>query len=293
MKTSEFVKRKLAVEIDPAFSLRASFIVDHVIANNPKTILDVGCGRGFYLKIFSLLDGPNTIIGIDKNREYLSQARSLTRQDKRVKIKRGSIYKLPFLDGSFDIVVCSEVLEHLTDEKTALKELYRVTKPDGMLLITVPNSNFPFLWDPINWVLIHTLNTHINKNTWWLAGIWADHERLYSRKDIERVVSWVGFEIANTKEFIHWCWPGSHFLLYGLGKNIVEHLGVTPLNRFNFKSTGTLSRLFSQFFSFPSRLLDKRFPTKASMNICLVARKAPKARNKKSNKNQLFKPTNR
>jgi len=50
----------------------------------------------------------------------------------------GSAYSLPFNDNSFDLVVCSEVLEHLHEYKDAIKEISRVLRPGGQFLASVP-----------------------------------------------------------------------------------------------------------------------------------------------------------
>ena len=191
--------------------------------------------------------------------------------DKRINIKQGSIYKLPYRDNYFDFVICSEILEHLSDDKKALLEVERVLKPSGFLIITVPNYNFPFLWDPLNWILMRFFNTHINKDLWWLAGIWADHERLYTTDEIINVVK-KHFKILEMRQFISWCWPFSHFLLYGIGKNLVENLGFSQFSRFNFKKKSS-SSLLAKLIALPTDFLDKKLQNINSTNIAIVAKK--------------------
>src|SRR3989338_5467959 len=227
------VREILASEIDPAFSLRARFIAHELFTKKPKSVLDAGCGRGFYVNLASYA---------------------------------------PFKDKSFDFIVASEILEHLSDDRKALVELYRVLKKDCILVITVPNTNFPFLWDPLNWILMRVFNMHINKNMWWLAGIWADHERLYSEREINTLLSST-FHVLSSKLIVHWCFPFSHFLLYGIGKNVVENFGGTSFDRFDFEKEKPVSKLLARIFSLPSTILDTRFPRKSTMNIVISARK--------------------
>lgn len=163
------LKNFLKTEIDPAFAERAKIIFKTIEEYKPQKILDVGCGRGFYLYAISRYRFVKEIYGIDINNKYLKIAKKLC-QDERIKIQKASVYKLPYENNFFDLVICSEVLEHLKNDKKALVELHRVLKPKGKLIVTVPNYNFPFLWDPLNWVLMHFFNKHINKNIWWLAG---------------------------------------------------------------------------------------------------------------------------
>ncbi len=266
------LKNILKNEIDPAFACRAEFILKAVEKQKPKKILDAGCGRGFYLKALSLYQFPKEIHGIDINDNYLKIARKIS-DDKRIIIKRSSIYSLPYQKHYFDFVIASEILEHLTDDLKALAEIKRVLKPNGLLAITIPNYNFPFLWDPINWILMNFFNTHINKKIWWLAGIWADHERLYDIDKLKKLMSKTGFKIKKIEKTIHWCWPFSHFLLYGLGKNLVERFNLNQFNRFFVQKKKIFSLVLARLFSLPSNLLDKKIKIKnnPSVGICILA----------------------
>lgn len=256
-------------EIDPAFAKRAFFILQAMKYYKPKKILDVGCGRGFYLKALSLFKFPKEIHGIDINKDYLKVAKNIC-NDNRVFIQQANIYSLPFPNNYFDFIIASEILEHLKNDIAALLEIKRVLKPKGLVVITVPNYNFPFLWDPINWILMKFFNTHINKDIWWLAGIWADHQRLYTVEKISKLVLSVNFKIKKIEYAVRHCWPFSHFLLYGLGKNLIEKFNLYNLSRFNFNKKSISAQVISQFFKIPSILLDNLVPTKSSVNILVL-----------------------
>lgn len=260
----------LEYEIDPAFAKRAGLIFSEINKREPKKILDAGCGRGFYLKILSFFPFIKEIHGVDINDNYLKIAKKIN-LDTRVKIKKASLYNLPYENKYFDLIICSEVLEHLKNDQKALLELKRVVKSQGIIIITIPNKEFPFLWDPINWILMKFFKTHINKKIWWLAGIWADHQRLYDEKSIKNKVVKAGLEIIKIKKLIHWCWPFSHFLLYGVGKNLVEKLDLKSLNRFNIdKEKNFFVKFLAKFFSLPNHLLDKKLPKKSAVNLFLI-----------------------
>lgn len=228
------LKTLLDNEADPAFAKRAEFIFKVIEREKPEKILDVGCGRGFYIKSAALYGFIREIHGIDKNERYLAQAKEGV-LDKRINLQTGSAYGLPYKANYFDLVICSEVLEHLTYDARALREILRVLSPGGTLIVSVPSRNFPFLWDPINWTLMRFFNTHINKNIWWLAGMWADHLRLYSMGELTRKIEKVHLSVRQTSCVVHFCWPFSHLMLYGIGKNIVERLSVKSFSRFDFK----------------------------------------------------------
>jgi len=260
-------------EIDPAFALRSEFIFRHIEKNKSQTVLDAGCGRGYYVKLISMLPSTKKVVGIDINKEYLRRARVVLKNEKKTEIQQASIYKLPFEDNTFDAVICSEILEHLDDEATALKEIYRVLKPKGIFLASVPHQSFPFLWDPLNWILMKFFNTHVPKHIWWLAGIWADHERLYTKKGLVTTIQKQKFVVESRKEFIRWCWPFTHFMLYGIGKNIVERMGASEFDRFNIDQEKPLSRVIALIVRLPSLLLDKKLPISVSQTLAIAARK--------------------
>ncbi len=266
----KILKNFLSSEIDPAFAKRAEIIFKNIEKYKPKKVLDVGCGRGFYIKSLTFYKFIKEIHGIDINKNYLNQAKKIITNDERISLKLKTIYKTDYPNNYFDLIIASEVLEHLKNDQNALKEIRRILKPKGKLIITVPQKNFPFFWDPINWTLMKFFNTHIDKNIWWLAGIWADHERLYDKKMIIELLKSTGFKILSIKEIIHWSWPFSHFLLYGIGKNIVEKLKINEFNRFYFNSDKKISKILACLFEMPSNILDKKIKLKSSVGLVTV-----------------------
>lgn len=238
-------------EIDPAYSRRAEFIFRTIEKERPKKILDIGCGRGFYVHALTFYNFEKEIWGVDNNQGYLSEAKESI-QDERVHLLRGTVYSVPFADNYFDAIICSEVLEHLKNDRRALLEIYRVLKKGGSLIVTVPSKDFPLLWDPLNWILMRFFNTHINKNIWFLAGIWADHERLYEVATLTSMIKTAGFSILVSEKIVSFCWPFSHFLLYGIGKNIIEKLNMKNFSRFEYEKSDIKSFL-AKVFSFPTK----------------------------------------
>ena len=263
----------LAHELDPAFAARAALILRHVQPAGAGRILDVGCGRGFYTRAIAALYPQAAVVGVDYSKDYLTAAAEHTR-GMAVQFARADARSLPFESGEFDAIVCSEVLEHIVEDGAVLMELARVLRNDGLLLISVPNRQYPFMWDPLNWMLERVFGTHVPSHIWWLAGIWADHVRLYTAPELSRRVRSAGFTLDNLWLTTPRCMPFAHFLLYGIGKNIIERGFLPSCNRFDQEQGD--SRLLrwarSLLFAFddpPKGGTDESF----SVGIVLKARK--------------------
>jgi 2-polyprenyl-3-methyl-5-hydroxy-6-metoxy-1,4-benzoquinol methylase len=102
-----------------------------------ESILDAGCGEGFTMDKLIKSGIKAKLEGIEYSKESISFARKLF---PNLIIKQASIYDLPYKDNSFDLVVCTEVLEHLREPEKAVKEMLRVSRK--YLIISVPNEPF-------------------------------------------------------------------------------------------------------------------------------------------------------
>jgi len=268
MKSSNWIEQQLDSEIDPAFAARARFIVEKVQQSRPSRILDLGCGRGFYTNLLARLEFVDSVVGIDQSDSYLAKARRISRELPNVTFVRGDICQLPFNDHQFDLVVCSEVLEHVKEPTWAVAHIKRVLIPGGVLEGSVPHASFPFLWDPVNWVL-GLFDFHLPKEWLSVAGIWADHERLYSRNELHSLLS-AYLDIEEVREAISVCWPFSHFLIYGLGRNLIE-LGMFPdLSRFSSAQPGRIKRILARAMALPDRMIAD-YPSQNTVNLCFAA----------------------
>jgi len=226
------IKDLLFRELDPAFARRAGIIASNVVSKGNETILEVGCGRGFYEQFIPYLHPLVRMIAIDRNDAYLDRAK-IVNTNKNVRFHIDDAMNLSFNKSSFDSLISTEVLEHLPDDERALREFHRVLKKNGVAVLTVPCANYPFFWDPLNWVLERVFHTHISKDIWFLAGIWADHVRLYTEEDFVQKCKKAGFKVEKVWRSTHYCLPFIHFLLYGIGKNIVERGFLPSFYRFS------------------------------------------------------------
>jgi SAM-dependent methyltransferase len=108
---------------------------DEVKKLDISSVLDAGCGEGFTLEYLRKRSIAKEYEGID----FLKKAVEIgTKVHPHIKLKQASIYELPYKDNSFDLVLSTEVLEHLEDPRKALKEIFRVSKK--YVLLSVPNE---------------------------------------------------------------------------------------------------------------------------------------------------------
>jgi SAM-dependent methyltransferase len=177
------------------------------------------CGRGFYLNMFRYVCGCK-LVGADLDWEVMAKARRNVGHLPGMMLNHANIYALPYPENTFDGAILSEVLEHIDDDVAGLREIYRVLKPGGVVAITVPHANYPFWWDPINKTLETLARTHISNGP--LAGIWANHVRLYQPDELRQNVAEAGFVVEEERSFTHYSFPFIHNLVYGLGKPLLE-----------------------------------------------------------------------
>jgi SAM-dependent methyltransferase len=119
--------------LSPAYSINR-LISSNVIRNLNKGLktLDVGCGEATISEVF-FSEGSYT--GIDVENRISSEKK------KRISFDLYDGFELPYPDGSFEQVLCMEVFEHVANLELMLREIYRVLKPGGRIIVTVP-----FMW---------------------------------------------------------------------------------------------------------------------------------------------------
>lgn len=107
-----------------------------VLPKKFKSLIDVGCGDGYFLDYLSKRKKGLNLTAFDLSKKRLKKVKMHL---PLIWAKQGNILKMPFKNESFDVVVCSEVLEHIKDYKRGLHELMRICKK--YLIITVPNEH--------------------------------------------------------------------------------------------------------------------------------------------------------
>src|SRR5213080_1204825 len=110
------------------------------LASGSHQVLDVGCGSS---RIIGAIPG---MIGLDIQLHKLRYARRYGNG-----LVHGSIFELPFADGSFDCVICSEVVEHIPAQEKPFDELARVLKTGGRLILGTPDYD-QWQWRALEWL---------------------------------------------------------------------------------------------------------------------------------------------
>lgn len=134
--------QRLGLKLDYTEANRAKFIVDNIrryVGRNDLSILDFGCGRGWMAPFLALF---GSVTGIDFSRSGIEFAR-INYGNYGVFIlcdPESDTLGLPH-DLQFDVIVSSEVIEHVPDHYAYLYQVYRFLKPDGWLMLTTPNGN--------------------------------------------------------------------------------------------------------------------------------------------------------
>jgi len=95
-----------------------------------KDVLDVGCASGHGTAILNA-------IGTDINRELLMEAK----RNRKLEVIKCDAHHLPFRQ-TFELAVCFEVIEHVSEPHQVLSEIFQALKPRGTVLLTSPNKNF-------------------------------------------------------------------------------------------------------------------------------------------------------
>jgi ubiquinone/menaquinone biosynthesis C-methylase UbiE len=214
--------RILTNEADMAFRRRAVVLLDYLELADGLDVLDCGCGMGFYLKTIEALRSVQ-LTGVDSDASRLRMAEDY---GVHANLVQGDASGLPFADASFDRVLMSEVLEHVPDDLGVLREIQRVLRPGGILAISVPHARYPFWWDPINATWTAFGGQPIRNGP--IAGIWSNHERLYEPAQLAAVVRDAGLHIEALVESTHYSVPFIHFLVYGIGKPLIERQLLPP-----------------------------------------------------------------
>ena len=220
--------------------------------NQKGVMLDVGCGEGRH--IFGIMqDYPlMKCIGLDMDKESLEKAEEGYEYFKSIskagaQFLKGSAYSLPFPDESIDLIVCSEVLEHLHEYNDAVKEIHRVLKPGGKFYASVPAS-----WpEKICWKLSKEYQNQP-----------GGHLRIFSQSGLISEIKESGFKFLSSEKFhsIHspywwlrcffWNTQDKNFLVNLYKRMLERHILKKPffINLLDKALNPIMGKSFSMYF---------------------------------------------
>lgn len=129
--------------LQPSATARLNFVREVVrsIPGKRASVADLGCGSGVILSEILMMKPLWTGLGLDISREAISYARRLALHKgvvERADFGTGNITHLPYADESLNLVIASEIIEHMPEPELIVGEIRRVLKPGGQLILTMP-----------------------------------------------------------------------------------------------------------------------------------------------------------
>jgi SAM-dependent methyltransferase len=162
-----------------------------------RRVLDAGCGVGMYVVAFRRF--TDAAYGVDLDIEKIAQA-----AEGLPNLEVASVEALPFADGSFDVVLSHEVIEHVSDDRAAVAEAVRVLKLGGRLVIYAPNRLYFFETHGCFWRGKYRFGNVPLVN--WLPDRWrkrlCPHVKAYTARSLQRLLDGLPVEVvAHTQVF--------------------------------------------------------------------------------------------
>lgn len=200
--------------------LRFEYFDRHIKTWQGLKVLDVGCGGGFSCEYIAARD--TKVFGIDRSSTCINAAIAHAAcSDLAIDYQFGLAENLPYPDSYFDVVLCVDVLEHITDPKQAITEIYRVLKPGGVFCFDTINRTFK------SWLIMIWLLEDVLKEI--PQGI-HDWQQFIKPKELTTLMQKAGFTNVDIQGFN----------LFG------EHLGANLAAYWRYKQTGDFSVSFSK-----------------------------------------------
>jgi SAM-dependent methyltransferase len=145
-------------------------------------ILENGCGVGMYVEHISPLGGE--VIGLEYDFERAAEARRNSPH-----ILNAACEFLPLQTSTFDLILSHEVIEHVQDDRGAIREMIRALNPGGRIVLFCPNRGYPFETHGIYWKGKYYFGNKLFVN--YLPRVLRDklapHVRVYSKRDVRKL----------------------------------------------------------------------------------------------------------
>lgn len=221
----------------PAYKIRKKVILDYLKKKNVKlkNFLEIGIGGGNLITDLKKISIKGS--GVDISQEAIEAVKNLT--DEKIQISKKNFLEMEERD-KYDLIIGLELIEHLKDDKTALKKINQLLIKDGLLIISVP----------------------AHQRKWSIIDEWAGHYRRYEKKEIIKILKEENFQI---KEVYNYGFPLLNILWWGR-KKLVKTKNIKKTLEENTKRSGTDRRLekrfkffFNDFFILPFYVIQKIF----------------------------------
>jgi SAM-dependent methyltransferase len=207
--------KKAALRGEPSYvwregqERRLKMIADYAGARLKGRVLDDGCGVGMYVKRLEQTGARAVGLEYDFERARLASANA-------PEVLNAASERLPFASGNFDLVLSHEVIEHVRDDRAAIREMSRVLRAGGRAIIFCPNRGYPFETHGIYWRGRYRFGNipFVNYLPRALRDRLAPHVRVYSAGDLERLLAGAPVRVVQRT------------VIFGAYDNIVARFGV-------------------------------------------------------------------
>jgi SAM-dependent methyltransferase len=171
-------------------------------------ILENGCGVGMYVEHLSPFGG--TVIGLEYDFERAAEA---LKNSAHILNAAGEF--IPLASSTLDLILSHEVLEHVQDDRLAIREMVRLLKPGGRIMLFVPNRGYPFETHGMYWRGKYYFGNKpfVNYLPRRLRNKLAPHVRVYSKGDLQKLFE--GYPV----QFIE------RTIIFGAYDNIIARFG--------------------------------------------------------------------
>ena len=237
---------KAALRGEPSYVWRAGQqrrfeMIVHAAGDRLRgTILENGCGVGTYLE--KLAGSGSRVIGLEYDFERAAEART---RSKEIINAAGEYVPLP--SSTFDLVLSHEVIEHVQDDRAAIREMIHVLKPGGRVVIFCPNRGYPFETHGIYWKGKYFFGNKlfVNYLPRSVRDKLAPHVRVYSRRDLQEL--FVGLQVKFIEQTVIFGAYDNIVTRFGMPgrilRKLLQFLELTPLKAFGLSHFWVVEKL--------------------------------------------------
>lgn len=203
-------------------------------------ILENGCGVGMYVEHLSPIGG--TVIGLEYDFERTVEAHTNSPH-----ILNAAGENIPLPSSTFELILSHEVIEHVQDDRAAVREMIRVLKPGGRAVIFCPNRGYPYETHGIYWKGKYLFGNKlfVNYLPRALRDKLAPHVRVYSTRDMQKLFDDVPVKfIERTIIFGAYDNLIARFGPFGkVLRGILQFLEITPLKIFGLSHFWVIEKI--------------------------------------------------